>query len=84
MNTYVAIHKHEYGSTVRLFQSEQDAVAIFNRLPEYEDLDEPDTLTQADFASRLNLNYEPEKQETLEVQSFDPTKHEPVDFTDFL
>lgn len=83
MRTFIAIHKHEYGTTVRVFQSEAPADTIFNNLPEYEDLDEPDALTQADFAKRINLNFEPEKQETLEVQEFDPAKHEPVDLSDF-
>lgn len=83
MRTYIAIHKHEYGTSVRLFQSEQPADTIFNCLSEYEDDDAPEALTQADFAKRINLDFEPEKQETLEVQEFDPSQHEPVDFSDF-
>jgi hypothetical protein len=83
MRNFIAIHSHEYGTTVTLFQSDTAADTIFNNLPECEDLDDPDALTQSDFARRINLNFEPAKGETLTVQEFEPADHDPVDLSDF-
>ena len=83
MRTFIAIHTHEFGTSVKVFQSEAPADTIFNNFPEYDDLDEPDALSQSDFARRINVNFEPEKGETLVVQEFDASKHTPVDLSEF-
>jgi hypothetical protein len=84
MSIFIAIHKHECGTSVKVFQCYDNAESVFNHLPEHESLDEPDALTQIDFASRININFEPDKGETLEVQKFDPTKHDFIDITEFV
>jgi hypothetical protein len=84
---FIAIHTHEYGTSVRVFPCDQDAAEIFNTMPDPEfdtDWDDDDeALTRVDFAKRLNLNYEPEKGERLEVQRIHSADFTPVDFSDF-
>lgn len=82
---FIAIHTHEYGSSVKLFNSDDDAEVIFNALPnpEFGDEDEEDALTSIDFAKRINIDFEPEKGETLSVERFDPSTYDTLDFSDF-
>ena len=61
-----------------------NAEAIFNALPNPEfDFDADGDLTRIDFADLINIDYEPDKGETLTVELFNPENHEPVDFGDF-
>lgn len=86
MALFIAIHNHEYGTSVNLFNSDQDAEAIFNALPNPEfgdDEDEDSDLTRVEFASRININFEPELGETLTVEAVPYSKFDTVDFTDF-
>lgn len=85
MGQFIAIHKHEYGTSVKLFKSAEDAEAIFNALPEHEGIDADEDITpftRADFAERININFEPELGETLEIESVDFDKFDTVDFSD--
>lgn len=78
---YIAIHKHEYGSTVILFKSEQPADQIFNALPDPDDWVDAE-FDRIDFAQRLNLDFEPYRDETLEVQEVQEANYDILDFSD--
>jgi hypothetical protein len=83
---FIAIHKHEYGQDVKLFNSGDDAVAIFYALPADQfDAEDADTdLTQVDFATRINVKYEPEKGETLDISLVPHETYQTLDFSDFM
>lgn len=69
MNTYAAVHEHEYGVSVYLFQSPRD----WDSLPLWysgTDMDEEcDRLCQL-----LDIRFEPDKEEVLAIVEVDPTK----------
>lgn len=81
---FIAIHKHEYGTDVKVFASDDDVEEIFASLPEfYRFIDNPDGLTKVDFASRINIDFEPEKGESLEISFIDHESYDTVSFEDF-
>ena len=86
LKTFIAVHKHEYGGTYALFKSSLDMEKIFNALPqtEFGDDEAEGTLTRVDFAYRLNLDYEPDREEELNVERIDVSKINEVDFSDFV
>lgn len=85
MPKYAVIHTHRFGTTVAAFESEtEDLGRIFSRLPESpDDEDDEESKTQVEFARRLNLDYEPENEESLEIHELLFDEWDTVDFSDF-
>lgn len=82
--TFIAIHRHEYGYSMVLFNADADALEVIQKLPQDESEAEDDTmLTLVDFAQRINLDFEPEKGEELTFDVLDTTKYDTIDLTDF-
>lgn len=86
---YIAIHKHEYGTDVKVFTATgvEDPAETFNALPENDVVADDDgefgALTQVDFALRLNIDFEPEIGEELSIMFIDVDRFEDVNFSDF-
>lgn len=82
--TFIAVHRHEYGYTMALFNADEDALEVINALPQDEsDTENPGDLTVVDFAKRININFEPEKGEELTFDTLDANKYDTIDLTDF-
>jgi hypothetical protein len=78
---FIAIHKHEHGTDVKVFASEDDVEEIFSNL-EDESFDD-EVLDKVTFANRLNIDFEPGKDETLEISYINHEKFDTIDFSDF-
>jgi hypothetical protein len=88
VRTFLAIHRHEYGTSVKVFHSDRDATAIFNALPnpefgEDEDDEDDEKPGRVDFARKLNSKYEPFLDETFEVQEILLDSIECIDFSEY-
>ena len=82
MKTYIAIHKHRFGTAVRVFNSEHDAPAIFASLPEFCGTGEQ--LDQEDFARHINIAFNAlDENEHLKIQEL-TAGSDVVDLSDFI
>lgn len=76
---FLAIHTHKYGTDVKVFKSEEMADEIFAGLPVEDEI----LLDAVDFAKKINIDYEPDKDEELSVQFIRHENFDIVSFKDF-
>ena len=72
---FIALHSHRFGTDIHLFQSEYNAVEMFIRLS---------TGQQIEFAEALGIDYEPDREETLEVVFATDESFEDADLSAFV
>lgn len=80
LRMFVARHSHRFGVDFKIFQSREMADDIFAKLPETDVYE----LDSVDFARLLNIDFEPELGEELEIQWVNTTGWTVLDFTKFL